>query len=120
MNLTTKDFLKINNEQKLNIFLNNLKNNIPLLKDMLYTKYKENIQFTDEAVQYLHKKSYLFLCLGSLINGTLDQDRKEIIKIKQLTQHIDTPNKYNYIPIAPLDAAFVLRICTIFKDWLES
>ena len=120
MNLTTKNFLQINNAQKINIFLNNLKNNLPLLKDMLYTKYNGNSQFTDEAVYYLHKKSYLFLCLGSLINNSLDQDREEIIKIKQLTHNINTPNKYNYIPIAPIDAAFVLRICAIFKNWLEN
>lgn len=120
MNLTTKNFLQINNVQKINIFLNNLKNNLFLLKDMLYTKYNGNSQFTNEAVYYLHKKSYLFLCLGSLINNSLEQDREEIIKIKQLTQNINTPNKYNYIPITPTDAAFVLRTYTIFKNWLES
>jgi hypothetical protein len=121
--LTKTDFIVIYDEQKIDLFINNLQKSLVIFKELLATKYLELVETLLKAPKltgYLHKKSYIFLLLGSLIEGSLKEDLQTISYIKHLTSEIEKPNKDTVFRISAELETFILKKYQTLYDWLDA
>jgi hypothetical protein len=119
--LSKSDFLAIYDDQKIDLFINNLQKSTNLFREMLAAKYTDLIATILEAprlTDYLHKKSYIFLLLGSLLANSLEEDIQTIRSIKSLTANIEHPTKYNSLQLSSELAVFITEKYQKLYDWL--
>lgn len=121
--LVKTDFLAIYDEQKIDQFIKSLQGSIEIFRELLASKYINLIKAilkADKITDYLHKKSYMFLLLASLLVDYSEEDLQIIRQIKQLTAKIEHPTKYNNLQL-PIDLnAFVVKKYQSLYEWLDT
>lgn len=119
--LSKSDFLAVYDEQKIDLFISNLQKSTNIFREMLAAKYTDLVATILKAprlTDHLHKKSYIFLLLGSLLTNSLEEDFQTIRYIKQLTAGIEHPTKHTILHLPPELTTFITGKYQKLYDWL--